>query len=77
MILCSLYIGTNDLVHRECQEVAEEMEKLITDVKVHADKVAASGVIKRYDGKFRANKISEYNKLPRDHGQKFRTCARS
>ena len=52
-----LHVGTDDLVHRECQQVAEEMEKFITDVKVHADKVAASGVIKRYDGKIRASKI--------------------
>ena len=58
-----LHVGTNDLVHRDCQEVAVEMEKLITDVKVHADKVAASAVMKRYDGKVRASKISEYNKL--------------
>ena len=42
-----LHVGTNDLVHRNCQEVAEEMEKRITDVKVHADNVAASGVIKK------------------------------
>ena len=46
-----LHVGTNDLVHRDCQEVAVEMVMLITDVKVRADKVAASAVIKRYDGK--------------------------
>ena len=39
------------------------MEKLITDVKVHSDKVAASAVIKQYDGKVRASKIIEYNEL--------------
>ena len=39
------------------------MEKLITDVKVHADKVAACALIKRYDGKVRASKISGYDTL--------------
>ena len=30
---------------------------------MHADNVAASCVIKKYDGKVRASKISEYDKL--------------
>lgn len=58
-----LHIGTNDLVSSKPSKVAENMERLIEKVKIHADKVAVSSVIKRYDNKVKATNITHYNDL--------------
>ena len=42
------------------------MESLIIKAKAHTNKLAVSGVIKRYDGKVNNHKIDQYNKLVND-----------
>ena len=39
------------------------METLIEKVKVHADEVAVSSVVKSYDNKVKASNITHYNNL--------------
>ena len=58
-----IHVGTNDLVHKQPEKVAEEMETLIDRVKAHTKKVAVSSVVKRYDNKVNASNISRYNNL--------------
>ena len=58
-----LHVGTNDLVYKEIEKAAEEMEELVKDMKVHAQNVAVSSVIKRFDGKVKASKISNFNNI--------------
>jgi hypothetical protein len=53
-----LHIGTNDLVRKDADKVAEKMEELI-----RAERVAVSSVIKRYDGRVPPSKIASYNYL--------------
>ena len=62
------HVGTNDLTTREPEEVAADMEDLITTMKVHAKTVAISEVIKRYDNNelLINNKINSYNNLVKD-----------
>ena len=57
-----LHVGTNDLVREEPKKVAADMENLINKAKAHTNKLAVSGVIKRYDGKVNNHKIDQYNK---------------
>jgi lysophospholipase L1-like esterase len=61
-----LHVGTNDLVREEPKKVAADMENLINKAKAHTNKLAVSGVIKRYDGKVNNHKIDQYNKLAND-----------
>ena len=61
-----LHVGTNDLVREEPKKVAADMENLINKAKAHTNKLAVSGVIKRYDGKVNNHKIDQYNKLVND-----------
>lgn len=58
-----LHVGTNDLAREEPTEVAKNMETLIEKVKAHTKEVAVSSVIKRYDNRIRASKITQYNSL--------------
>ena len=58
-----IHVGTNDLAREKPEEVAKKMETLITKVKTHANEVAASSVIRRYDNKVRASNITNYNNL--------------
>ncbi len=58
-----IHVGTNDLVHDEPKNVAANLENLINKVKVHTEKIAVSGTIKRYDGKLSNKKIEQYNNL--------------
>ena len=61
-----LHVRTNDLAHEEPKKVAADMESLINKAKAHTNKLAVSGVIKRYDGKVNNHKIDQYNKLVND-----------
>lgn len=61
-----VHVGTNDLVHKQPEEVAKEMERLIDDIKPHAKKIALSSVVRRYDGKVQTSKINRYNSLLHD-----------
>jgi hypothetical protein len=61
-----IHVGTNDLVHKRPEKVAEEMETLIDRVKAHTKKIAVSSVVKRYDNKVNASNISRYNNLLHD-----------
>ena len=58
-----IHVGTNDLVRDEHKKVAANLENLINKVKVHTEKIAVSGTIKRYDGKLNNKKIEQYNNL--------------
>ena len=58
-----IHVGTNDLVRDEPKKVAANLENLINKVKVHTEKIAVSGTIKRYDGKLNNKKIEQYNNL--------------
>ena len=58
-----IHVGTNYLPHEKPEEVAKKMETLITKVQTHANEVAASIVIRRYDNKVRASNITHYNNL--------------
>jgi lysophospholipase L1-like esterase len=42
-----IHVGTNDLVRDEPKKVAANLENLINKVKVHTEKIAVSGTIKR------------------------------
>ena len=46
-----LHVGTNNLAFEEPEEVASKMDGLIKDLKDHANKIAISSVIKRYDNR--------------------------
>jgi hypothetical protein len=39
------------------------MESLINKAKAHTNKLAVSGVVKRYDSKVNNHKIDQYNKI--------------
>lgn len=58
-----IHVGTNDLVCDEPKKVAANLENLINKVKVHTEKIAVSGTIKRDDGKLNNKKIEQYNHL--------------
>ena len=58
-----LHVGTNDLVHKDPELVATKMDRLITETKSKARKVAVSSVVKRYDGCVAASSISHFNNL--------------
>lgn len=58
-----LHVGTNDLVREQPEKVAKELEELINLVKGKTRKIAISSVIKRYDNKVSATKISDFNHL--------------
>ena len=58
-----IHVGTNDLVRDEPKKVAANLENLINKVKVHTEKIAVSGTIKRYDGELNNKKIEQYNNL--------------
>ena len=62
----TIIVGTNDLVHEEPEKVATDIKNLINKAKGYTNKVAVSGVIKRYDGKVNNHKIEYYNKLVDD-----------
>jgi hypothetical protein len=50
-------------VHKEPEKVAADMESLINKAKAHTNKLAVSGVVKRYDSKVNNHKIDQYNKI--------------
>jgi hypothetical protein len=52
-------MGTNNLASEEPEEVASKMDGLIKDLKGHAKKIAISSVIKRYDNRVPASKITQ------------------
>jgi hypothetical protein len=56
-----LHVGTNNLASDEPEEVASKMDGLIKDLKDHAKKIAISSVIKRYDNRVPASKITRFN----------------
>ena len=58
-----LHVGTNDLVHKDPELVATKMDRLITETKSKARKVAVSSVVKRYDGRVAASSITHFNNL--------------
>ena len=58
-----LHVGTNDLVHKHPELVATKMDRLITETKSKARKVAVSIVVKRYDGRVAASSITHFNNL--------------
>jgi hypothetical protein len=47
-------------VREEPEKDAVDMESLINKAKVHTNKLAVSGVIKRYDSKVNNHKIDQY-----------------
>ena len=51
------------IVHKEPEKVAADMESLINKAKAHTNKLAVSGVVKRYDSKVNNHKIDQYNKI--------------
>ena len=61
-----LHVGTNNLVSEEPEEVATKMNTLIEHVKDHAKSIAISSVIKRYDNRVPASKITRFNYLLKD-----------
>ena len=67
-----LHFGTNDLVHEDPEKVAADIDNLINKAKGHANKVAVSGAIKRYDGEVNNHKIEYYNKLVHDFSSKHK-----
>ena len=67
-----LHVGTNDLIHEQPENVANEMEALINVVKGKTEKIAVSSVIKRYDNKVRASNISKYNYLIHELCMKYK-----
>ena len=58
-----LHVGTNDLVHKDAELVATEMDRLITETKSKARKVAVSSVVKGYDGRAAASSITHFKNL--------------
>ena len=58
-----LHVGTNDLARQEPNEVAENMEALVSKMKTHAKEIAVSSVVKRYDNKVKPSSIMQYNNL--------------
>ena len=56
-------MGTNNLVSEKPEEVAGKMDDLIKSLKGNARMIAISGVIKRYDNRVEASKISHFNHL--------------
>ena len=61
-----LHVGTNNLVSEEPEELATKMNTLIKDVKDRAKSIAISSVIKRYDNRVPASKITHFNYLLKD-----------
>ena len=59
-------MGTNDLVNKDAEKVATEMDGLIQDLKCHTEKIAVSSVVKRSDGRVVASNISRFNTLVKD-----------
>ena len=58
-----LHVCTNNLVSEEPEEVAAKMDGLIKDLKGNARKIAVSSVVKRYDNRVSASKITRFNDL--------------
>ena len=58
-----LHVGTNNLVSEEPEEVVAEMDGLIKNLKGNARKIAVSSVVKRYDNRVSASKITRFNDL--------------
>ena len=58
-----LHVGTNGLARQEPNEVAENMEALVSKMKTHAKEIAVSSVVKRYDNKVKPSSIMQYNNL--------------
>jgi predicted translin family RNA/ssDNA-binding protein len=56
----AIHVGTYDLAREKPDQVAKKIEELITELKTHANEVAASSVIRRYDNKVRASNITHY-----------------
>ena len=67
-----LHVGTNDLVRKEPEEVATNMEILINKVKAGAKEIAVSGVVRRHDGRISNKKIDKYNQLLHDLSYKHK-----
>ena len=70
-----LHVGTNDLVREEPKKVAADMENLINKAKAHTNKLAVSGVIKRYDVVFNKREVVFYQSTKLLYSDK--TCASS
>ena len=62
-----MHVGTNNLVSEEPEEVAAKMDGLIKDLKGNARKIVVkryvSSVVKRYDNRVSATKITRFNVL--------------
>ena len=58
-----LHVGKNDLVLKDPELVATKMDRLITETKSKARKVAVCSVVKRYDGRVAASSITHFNNL--------------
>lgn len=56
-----LHVGTNNLVSENPEEVARNMDELINSLKGNARTITISGVIKRFDNRVQASKISRFN----------------
>ena len=68
-----LHVGTNNLASEEPEEVASKMDGLIKDLKDHAKKIAISSVIKRYDNRVPASKITRFNNVVKNLCMKHNT----
>ena len=68
-----LHVGTNNLASEEPEEVASKMDGLIKDLKDHAKKIAISSVIKRYDNRVPASKITRFNNFVKNLCMKHNT----
>ena len=60
---CQTSLFSNNLVSEKPEEVAGKMNDLIKSLKGNARMIAISGVIKRYDNRVQASKISHFNHL--------------
>ena len=58
---CQTSLFSNNLVSEKPEEVAGKMDDLIKSLKGNARMIAISGVIKRYDNRVQASKISHFN----------------
>ncbi len=58
-----IHVGTNDLVHKPAEAVAEDLENLVMKFKGYTNNIAVSSVIMRNDGRVNQEKILLLNRI--------------
>ena len=61
-----IHVGTNDLVDETAEEVCNNLEKLVRDIKPHTENIAISSVIERTDGRISQGKIQLFNGMTKE-----------